>query len=450
MIFPELTGRIADRLKSAFAGFGSPEPLSLKGANFSFGLDPATLKDARMFPQLYSILGSGMPAVSGEIVSTATALNHSVVWACNRLICETLAMIPLAMMQRSGNATRVADEKPAYRLLHDAPNAEMTAMTLRESATSHCCLGGGGFAHIRRRSGTGVAIGLDLLLPPQVYTTREKTGQKRLVYEVKSGSDPAKTYTVQEGKAQDILHLRGIGWDGVNGYSIITMGRQSIGTAIAAEHHVGKFYANGGRKPYNLKLDKKFENNAAFEQFRADWMRIYSNPHEVPIIEPWFDYNEIGMSMVECQMLETRLFDIHEICRWFRVSPHLVGDLSRATFSNIEQLALEFEKFTLSAWYKRWEQELWRCLLTPEEQAQGYFFKHNSNALQRGDFESRMKAYAMMLQNGVASVNEVRDLEDWNPVEGGDDHHIQLNMQSLPGGEPLTSQAAQLVRLGAS
>lgn len=448
MIFPE----IASRLKSAFAGFGGgPEPLNLsrKAADFSFDLQ--TAKDARMFPQLYSLLGGGMPAWSGETVSISTALNHSVVWACNRLICETLSMIPLSMQQRKGDATQLAVNHPMFSVLKNAPNAEMTAMTFRELLTSHCALGGNGYAKITRRSGTGVAIRLDKLPPNAVRPDRETAGQKRLVYVVRTSGDPDKTYTVEEGKPQDILHLKGIGWDGIRGYNIMSMGRQSIGTAIAAERHVARFYAQGGRKPYNLKISKKFENDEAANKFRADWEAIYSDPHKAPMLEPWLEYQDTGMTMVECQMLETRLFDIHEICRWFRVSPHLVGDLSRATFSNIEQLALEFEKFTLSAWYKRWEEELWRCVLTDEEKAQGYFFKHNSNALQRGDFESRMKGYSTMLQNGIASVNEVRDLEDWNPVDGGDAHHIQLNQVTIPGtGAPLTSQNASLVRLGAA
>ena len=121
----------------------------------------------------------------------------------------------------------------------------------------------------------------------------------------------------------------------------------------------------------------------------------------------------------------------------------------QATFSNIEQLALEFVKMTLSTWITRWEQELRRCLLTPDEKTQGYFFRHNLNALLRGDFLTRMTGYATMLQNGVASQNEVRDLEDWNPFDGGDGHHIQLNQATLPGsGKPITGTDSSLVRLG--
>ena len=198
-----------------------------------------------------------------------------------------------------------------------------------------------------------------------------------------------------------------------------------------------RFFANGGRVPYLLEHAQKFKNDADFDKFRDDWEKTYQQAHKAPILENGLSYKQIGLSMADSQMLETRLFDIHEICRWFLVSPHLVGDLSRATFSNIEQLALEFVKMTLSAWITRWEQELWRCVLTPEEKTQGYFFKHNLNALLRGDFQSRMTGYATMLQNGVASVDDVRDLEDWNrlPDGIGEDYHIQLNMQPLPANQ---------------
>jgi HK97 family phage portal protein len=352
------------------------------------------------------------------------------------------------MLQRDGDDKQVADWHPMYTALHDAPNDEMSAMTFRETRTSHCLLQGNAYAQIIRRSGVGTAIELRPLLPGQVAIDREKTGEQRLVYIVKEGLNAEKTYTLQRGKPQDILHIKGLGDDGLHGYSVITMARQSVGTALSAERNVARFYAQGGRVPYVLEMASKFKSDSDFDKFRADWEQTYAEPHKAPILENGIQYKQIGLSASDAQLLETRLFHIHEICRWFLVSPHLVGDLSRATFSNIEQLALEFVKLTLSTWMTRWEQELWRCVLTPQEKQQGYFFKHNVNALLRGDFQSRMAGYSTMLQNGIASVNEIRDLEDWNPTAGGDDHHIQLNMQSLPGGQPLTSQAAALVRLG--
>jgi HK97 family phage portal protein len=204
-------------------------------------------------------------------------------------------------------------------------------------------------------------------------------------------------------------------------------------------------------------MDKKFSNDKEFDKFRTDWETTYSEPHKVPILENAMKYQQIGLNAVDSQMLLTRLFDIHEICRWFLISPHLVGDLSRATFNNIEQLALEFVKMTLTAWLTRWEEELYRCVLTPEEQALGYFFKHDLDDLLRGDFATRVQGYATLLQNGVTSVNEVRDWELLNPITGGDAHHIQLNMQNLPGSAvpantlvPLGDKSPSLVQLGES
>jgi HK97 family phage portal protein len=442
-LFPELTSRLKGFLGKFDSG---PVTLDLK-QNVSFdSVDVA--KQARIFPQIYSTLGYGVPAWAGENVGLTEALNHSVVWACNKIISETTALLPCSLLQRKEQATRVASEHPFYAAMQNAPNPEITASSFRESLTSHYLLQGNGYAQIIRRSGTGTAIEMNMLDPGNVFPDREKNGQKRLVYNVKNGNDPEKTYVVQRGKPQEILHLRGLGWDGIRGFSVIQMGRQSIGTAIAAERNVARFYANGGRVPYVLEMPLKFKTDEDFKKFRSDWETAYSEPHRAPILDSGITYKQTGLNMEDAQMLQSRLFHIHEICRWFLVSPHLVGDLSRATFSNIEQLAMEFVKVTLYAHINRWESELWRCVLTDEEKKAGYFWKHNLNALLRADFATRMAGYSTMLQNGIASVNEVREMEDWNPTPGGDDHHIQLNMQSLPGGIPLTSQAAQLVRLG--
>jgi HK97 family phage portal protein len=447
-VFPELTGAVKAAYKAVRAGSGD-ETLSLdisgrKLSTFTPGTPAFSAGEdlgwyaLNGFPRMYSALSRGMPSHSGETVTLESALGHSVFWACNRLICETEGSTPLAMLQRKGGAKQLAENHPMYSALSNAPNDEMSAMTFRETLTSHRLLEGNGYALIERRSGTGTALALHPLNPAQVKIDREKTGQRRLVYIVADGSQDSKTYTVQPGKPHDILHLHGLGWDGVKGYSVVQMARQSIGTALAVERHVGRFYANGGRTPYNLKLSKKFENDQVSDKFRSDWKRIYSDPHEVPIIEPWFEYQQTGLNAVEAQMLESRLFDIHEICRWFLVSPHLVGDLSRATFSNIEQLALEFVKITMNPHYTGWEQDLWRCVLTPEEKSQGFYFKHNTNELLRGDFLTRMQGYSIMLQNAVANPNEVRDLEDWNPYKGGDNYHYQLNMQpaNASAGQP--------------
>lgn len=284
------------------------------------------------YPQIYSILTGGMPAWSGEAVSVETALNHSVVWACNRIISESIGYIPAILMQADGETKRSAVNHPMYGAMKMAPNDEISAQGFTEQMTSHCLLQGNAYAQIIRRSGTGIAMELHALLPQFVYPDREKGGQKRLVYVIKDGESPEKTYTLQPGKPHDLLHLRGLGWDGIRGYSVITMGRQSIGSAIAAERNTARFWAYGGRIPYVLKLDKPFKTDQDFEKFRDDWEKIYAEPQRAPILEPWVDYKPIGLNMKDAQALETRQYTVAEICRWFSVSPHLVQDLSHATF----------------------------------------------------------------------------------------------------------------------
>ena len=422
----------------------APQTLGLK--NLSFGLiENPGWYERHGFRQIASALGWGNQSWSGENVNIHTALNHSVVWACNRIISETAGFLPCVMMQRSGDKTgtqaerRQADGHPMYDALKNAPNTDMTAMGFKETLTSHAVLRGNSYAQIARRSGTGVAMEMYPIHPERVTPARNAAGQ--LVYVVKDGNAAEKSFTVQRGKPHDIFHMRGIGDDGIVGYSVLHMARQSIGTALAAEKNVGNFYARGGRLPYNLKLvGQDFRTDEDFEKFRTDWERIYGQPHKAPIIPTNIEYQTTGLSLKDQQLLESRLFGIHEICRWFLVSPHLVGDLSRATFSNIEQLALEFVKLTMATWLTRWEQELWRCVLTPEEKTQGYFWRFNLNALLRGDFATRMAGYATALNNSWINPDEVRDLEDMNPIPNGagQAYHIQGAQATLPGtGEPV-------------
>jgi HK97 family phage portal protein len=414
----------------------TPIELGLKEITFSttqaYGSNEWYLRNG--YRNIYNALGGGSRSWSGEHVSLHSALNHSVVWACNRVISETVGFLPCIMMQQKENEKLPAQAHPMYSALKNAPNDQMSAMGFSETMTSHCVLRGNAYAQIARRSGTGVAMEMYPLHPDKVVPGLDGSG--RLVYVVKDGNAAEKTFTVERGKPHDIFHMRGIGDDGLVGYSVLHMARQSFGTAIATERNIGNFYARGGRLPYNLKLNQRFANDEDAKKFRGDWEETYNQPHKTPILEPWVDYQQTGISLKDQQMLESRLFGINEICRWFLVSPHLVGDLSKATFSNIEQLALEFVKLTLASWLTRWEQELWRCVLTPDEKRQGYFWRHNLNALLRGDFATRMAGYATMLQNGIACQDEIRDLEDWNPIPDGkgEGFHIQLNMQPLTEG----------------
>jgi HK97 family phage portal protein len=397
---------------------------------------------------IYSAAGGSSTSWSGEAMNAALAMNHSVVWACRKLISETVAFLPLIMFQQlaaDSNTKEAATKHPMYRALLRAPNPEMSAMTFRETETGHCLMDGNAYAQIMRRSGTGVAMEMYPIMNNHIKPDREKTGKRRLVYVVKEGNSADKVFTVDPTKPQDIFHMRGMGDNGLEGFSVIEMARQSIGLAVAVEKNLGGFYMRGGRIPFVLQSDQNnagFKNAEAMAQWRTEFEQTYSVPNRSVLLPGGIKYERVGVSMKDSQLLESRLFSIHEICRWFGMPPHLVGDLSRATFNNIEELALEFVKLTLTGWLNRWEQELWRCVLTPDEKAQSkeYFWRHDLNALLRGDFTTRMAGYATMLQNGVASQDEVRAMEDWNPIPNGagSGYHVQLNMQTLPpDGGPL-------------
>ncbi len=424
-----------------FKGIKSALGRAKKAAAFSFDTISAGWYARNGYYGIYNALSGGLPAWSGEPVSTDTAMGLSTVWACNKVISESVGILGLDMMQEKGGKKESATGKPLYAALKYAPSDEMTTQNFTELLTSHMVLQGNGFAKIARRSGTGEALEFYPLQPQMVFPDREKTGQKRLVYVVREEHQADKTYTVERGKPQDILHLRGLGWDGVRGYSVITMARQSLGTAIAQERNVANFYAKGGRIPYLLKHPNKFKDDKDYEKFAANWEKTYSDPHKPPILEQGLEYQQIGLSAKDAQLIESRLFTLPEICRWFSVFPTIVGDLSHATFSNIESLSEQFVRFTLMTHLTRWEQELWRCVLTPEEKHQGYFFRHDLGALRRADFLARMQGYAAMLQMGKNSINEVRGMEGENPIDGGDDHFVQVNLAPVQNMQGVTPAA---------
>lgn len=413
----------------------------VKAAAFSFDTISAGWYARNGYYGIYNALSGGLPAWSGEPVSTDTAMGLSTVWACNKVISESIGFLPLNMMRERGDIKELATGHPVYSALKYAPNDEITTQNFTELLTSHSVLQGNGYAKIARRSGTGVAVEFYPIQPQMVFPTREKTGQKRLVYVVREEHQPDTTYTVERGKPQDILHLRGLGWDGIQGYSVITMARQSLGTAIAQERNVANFYAKGGRIPYLLKHPNKFRDDKEYDKFAANWEKTYADPHKPPILEGGLDYMKIGLSAADAQLVESRQFTIPDICRWFSVFPTIVGDLSHATFANIESLVEQFARFTLMTHLTRWEQELWRCVLTPEEKRQGYFFRHDLSALLRADFLTRMQGYAAMLQMGKNNINEIRGMEGENPIPGGEEHFVQVNLAPVQNMQTATPAA---------
>ena len=372
-------------------------------------------------------------SAAGKNVNERSAMQMTAVYACVRILSEAIAGLPLHMYHYlEDGSKRKAIEHPIYHLLHDEPNPEMTSFVFRETLMTHLLLWGNGYCQIIR-NGKGEVIALYPLMPNRITVDRDANG--KLYYKYQKSSEDAPT---MEGSnvildSSDVLHIPGLGFDGLVGYSPIAMAKNAIGLAIAAEEYGSKFYANGAAPSGVLEHPGTLKDPA---RVRESWNAAFggsSNSHKVAVLEEGLKYSPISISPNEAQFLETRKFQINEIARIFRVPPHMVGDLEKSSFSNIEQQSLEFVKYTLDPWVIRWEQALFKALLS-EEEKKDYFFKLNVEGLLRGDYASRMNGYATARQNGWMSANDIRELEDLDRIPsdlGGDLYLVNGNMMPL-------------------
>lgn len=382
--------------------------------------------------------GFSMGTRSGINVTEISAMNCSVVNACVRVISDPIGFLPLHIYEQMPGDRRIATEHPLYTLLHNAPNPWMTATTFRQLLQSHLLTFGNAYSEVTRRSGSGEVIRM-VPIDPRTVTPKFDGSRKWFEIRQKNGSNVEKS-------DQQIWHMAGLGFDGVKGYSVIEMARESIGLAQAMEQYGASFFGNGGRVPYLLKHPNNFKTEADFDRFKAQWNAAYGNAaawHAVPMLTGGLEYEQIGMNPEDAQLLSSREFQIQEIARWYKVSPHKLADLSRATFSNIEHLNIEFLTETLSYWLKLWEQSIWLSLLSDKDKKR-YYAEFNSDAILRGDAKTTAEALSSQVQNGLLTPNEGRKLYNRAAVTGGDINVIQLNMQSLPGQEKLSSQDAKV------
>lgn len=359
---------------------------------------------------------------AGKVVTPTSAIQVSAVYACVRVIAETIASLPFHVYEATENGSRKATEHPLYHILHDEPNKEMTSFIMRETMLSHLLLYGNSYSQIIR-NGRGNVVGLYPLLPDHMDVDRD--GDGHLTY----------TYTTSYGRIcrldpRDVLHIPGLGFDGIMGYSPIALEKSSIGLGIAAEEYGSKFFSNGARPSGILTHPNTVKDPAAL---RASWNAAYgssSNASRVAILEEGMTFTPMSLPNNEAQFLETRKFQVTEICRIFRVPPHMIGDLERATFSNIESQNISFAVHTIRPWLVRIEQAIDRALL-PENEKGKFYVQFNLDGLMRGDYKSRMEGYAIARQNGWMSANDIRELENLNPLtdeEGGNSYLINGNM----------------------
>lgn len=361
---------------------------------------------------------------SGKTVNEKTALQTTAVYACVRILAETIASLPFHTYKYTLSGKEKAIEHPIYYLLHSEPNPEMTSFVFRETLMSHLLLWGNAYAQIIR-DGRGRVLGLYPLLPNKVIVNRNQHGE--LVYQYEK---EGQTYFL---RSNEVLHIPGLGFDGIIGYSPIAMAKNAVGMAIATEEYGAKFFANGANPGGVLEHPGVVKDPA---RIRESWNAVYqgsSNAHRVAVLEEGMKFQSIGIPPEQAQFLETRKFQINEIARIFRIPPHMIGDLEKSSFSNIEQQSLEFVMYTLDPWVVRWEQAIQRALFTENEKRQ-YFVKFNVDGLLRGDYQSRMNGYAVGRQNGWLSANDIRELENLNRIPedlGGDLYLINGNMTKL-------------------
>lgn len=370
---------------------------------------------------------------AGKNVNERSAMQMTAVYSCVRILAEAVAGLPLHLYRykEDGGKERAIDNN-LYHLLHDEPNKEMSSFIFRETLMTHLLLWGNAYAQIIR-NGKGEVVALYPLMPNKMQVDRDENGELYYIYT--RSSDEAKT---MEGVTvyltpRDVLHIPGLGFDGLVGYSPIAMAKNAIGLAIATEEYGAKFFANGAAPSGVLEHPGTIKDPS---RLRENWNSTFggsANSGKVAVLEEGMKYTPISISPEQAQFLETRKFQIDEIARIFRVPPHMVGDLEKSSFSNIEQQSLEFVKYTLDPWVIRWEQSLSRALLNEDEKRK-YFFKFNLEGLLRGDYESRMSGYAVARQNGWMSANDIRELENMDKIpaeDGGDLYLINGNMLPL-------------------
>ena len=370
-------------------------------------------------------------STSGKRVNERSAMQMTAVYSCVRILSEAIASLPLHLYKYTDFGTAKATDHPLYAILHDEPNPEMTSFIFRETLMTHLLLWGNAYAQVIR-NGRGEVIALYPLMPDRMTVDRDDGG--RLYYEYRVSSDDAPIHeigTVRLSPA-DVLHIPGLGFDGLVGYSPIAMAKNAIGLAIATEEYGSKFFANGAAPSGVLEHPGTLKDPA---RIRESWQATFGgsgNANKIAVLEEGMKYTPVSISPEQAQFLETRKFQINEIARIFRVPPHMIGDLEKSSFNNIEQQSLEFVKYTLDPWVSRWEQAIVRTLLSADEKKH-YYVKFNVDGLLRGDYKSRMEGYNIGRQGGWMSANDIRALEnlDLIPDESGGNLYL-VNGNMLP------------------
>ncbi len=364
---------------------------------------------------------------SGESVTSENAIKTATVYSCVKILANHVAMLPCQIFQITEEGKRVRQkEHRVSKLIETRPNPYMTPFEFKQTMESHRQLYGNAYAEIEWGR-DGYPKNLWILNPKLTKVMRDTKKNKIWVTTTLPNGQYVKLpYT-------SIIHLKGLSVNGLTGLSPIEVARQTIGSQMASQKYLNKFYNHGNTASGILKVPVQL-NKEAKDKVRNEWeqySRGLTNAHRVAILDAGIDYQAIGMTQADAQFIETQKFTVSEIAKIFNIPPHMLGELEKATFSNIEQQSMEFVRDTLTPLLVSWEQTLQYQLLSTEDIKAGYYIKYNLNSILRGDSSSRATYYEKMIQLGIYSINEVRELEEKDSIENGDKHFVSLNYVSL-------------------
>lgn len=375
-------------------------------------------------------VGGGSQTSSGAKVSQLTAMQYTPFWASVRIISGTLAFLPFIVYRREEDGKVRVPTHPAFKLLHDRANEFIDALTLKETLQAHALTYGNGFAEIQR-NGAGRPIALWPLLPNRVW--------RRI------GDDGKPFYELRMPKGEtvllddlNVLHIKGLGFDGYTGYDVVAMQKEAIGYGIAVKAYAGRFFS-GDATPGGVLEHPQSLSEKALKNLYASWNNRHqglNSSQRLQILEEGMKYTPVGVNPKDSQSLEVQKYTVDDCARIFNIPPHKLGSMDRATFSNIEEQNLDFVSSTMMYWFSTWEAECDYKLFVPSERGR-LFCEILAEGLLRGKAEQRNKGYAAGRQWGWLSVNDIRRRENLNGIGPEGDIYLEpLNMKPAGTEDP--------------
>jgi len=367
--------------------------------------------------RLVDIMGG--ESSTGIAVTQQTALTFSAVWACVRILSNTVAMLPFGVYKQSNGEKQYSPKHPIHPIIHSEPNKIMSAFTWRQVMQSHATLKGNAYSIIKR-NGSYRPTALKLIQNPDDVQPFEYNDD--LFYKIKGYDNPF--------QADDVFHIRGLGFDGIQGKSVLTVARESIGSALAMQKYGGTIFKNGGAKRVALTHNSVVKDVNARKNILNSWNDTYGGANklnDVALIDGGFDVKEIGMNPEDAQFIGSREFSVNEIARYFGLIMDLLATDKNPTYASAEQRAIDFIKYTMTPWLVTWESEVNRKLFNESEKSD-YYSKFTLEGLLRGDAKARAEYYKDMFYIGALNRDEIRALEERNKIVGGDKYYLQTNM----------------------